>query len=177
VQAPVDPRGDRPDLARRVTDTVGTQYSARTYSAAGGWLNLEITCCSCGFVISSGMSALPMAERADYLAACVLKCREPGAYEEGDCRCVDGLTPERCLERYIADQRADRAPPPKSTYVDEHGARWWVIAFDYGEPQRLTPRQLDLARSEWSAALRARIAETKERERNEVMCERDEDGL
>lgn len=59
---------------------------------------------------------------------------------------VDGLTRERCLERYRDNmQRADNSLP-------------WP----------LTPAQQVAAREEWSAALRAKVAATREAERNRV---------
>jgi hypothetical protein len=73
------------------------------------------------------------------------------------CRCVDGLTAQQCLERYITHQRT------------ESGGKRGMWS--------LTPRQLAAASLAWSSHLRAKQQQVREKERVGIVCERDEDGL
>lgn len=67
---------------------------------------------------------------------------------------VDGLTVRQCLERYEFNQRNDLA------------VNWWPKC-------PMTPLQLSAARSAWSAALRAKQQEERERERMAIVCDDD----
>jgi hypothetical protein len=74
-------------------------------------------------------------------------------------RFVDGLRVRECLEHWIGNIRT----------LDIYGTRGGFAA--------LTDHQKDAARLAWSAQLRAKQQQTRERERAQVVCERDEDGL
>jgi len=76
-------------------------------------------------------------------------------------RIVDGLMVRDCLRRYQANLRELDSASHKLTRIL------------YG----LTPPQLEAARLAWSTELKRKVAETRERERNQIVCERDEDGL
>lgn len=79
-------------------------------------------------------------------------------------RFVDGLRVRECLERYEAMQRSE-------------GQVFWHMDVPFHPVDCLTQLQLTAARSAWSAQLRAKQQEARERERGQVVCERDEDGL
>ena len=64
------------------------------------------------------------------------------------CLCVDGMTPKACLDAYIWRQQHDA---------------WW--------PSVMTRRQIETAKDAWSESLRARQAEARQKEREQVVCD------
>jgi hypothetical protein len=78
-------------------------------------------------------------------------------------RFVDGLRVRECLWMFQQNQRAA-----------DLGC--WTQVWSDGKHRPLTTAQLTAARSAWSSALRAKQAEAREKERREVVCERDEEG-
>lgn len=84
-------------------------------------------------------------------------------------RWVDGWRVRECLAKYEAWQRADYG---EGKHQD--GRYWWRMPL---ETAALTDLQKAAAQQAWSAQLRARQQEAREKERAQVVCERDEDGL
>ena len=87
----------------------------------------------------------------------------------GDCcdpldRYVDGKRVRDCLEAFEMWQRGD-----VGRYAHMRGKWVWP---EY----KLTPLQLSAARLAWSVSLREKQQEQREKERVEIVCERDEDG-
>lgn len=83
-------------------------------------------------------------------------------------RMVDGLAVRECLERYSAWQRED--------VRQTEWAKTEPLKPKHLRAEYLTVAQVEAARTAWSAALKRKQAEQREKERNEVVCERDEDG-
>lgn len=84
-------------------------------------------------------------------------------------RYVDGMRVRECLERYTQDQRGDKHPGP---FTDSQGRRWDIV-WHCETRAPLTPLQRAAAQQAWSAQLRAKQQEARERERNEVAVDDD----
>jgi hypothetical protein len=144
-------------LSRLATEHAGTPYKVFVErNLAFRDVEMCVRCESCRELAIGSVRDEATEERNDW-ADVLMRNLLSVVKENGDCRCVDGLTPERCLGSYA----------------------WWLQQLDgpLSATSLLTPRQRTLAQREWSAALRSRQAEARERERVEVVVERDEDGL
>jgi len=139
--------GPRPDLAKRISDRVGTPWSVKLTRCGDGSTLLAAHCESCSRLLILAVNPQEAAEqRVDRIE-----------HRSLDCRCVDGLTPEQCLERFTAMQRAEGSGPPMLTAL----------------LNPLTDSQRELARSEWSAALKAKQQEARGKERAAIVVDDD----
>lgn len=80
-------------------------------------------------------------------------------------RMVDGLTVRECLEKYQAWQRADYG-------AGSHRDGWYRIRMPM-QTAALTDLQKAAAQSAWSAQLRAKQEQVREKERVEIVCDDD----
>jgi hypothetical protein len=138
-------------LSKVATDALGTPYVVELNWLATCAVAMVMRCHSCKRRVFTSFAEDD--QGFDYQATLALPVLCDLMRAGGACRCVDGLTPAQCLERYQTRQRLD------------------CIRL------ALTDRQLKLARSEWSTALRSKQLEARQREGEQVVCERDEDGL
>lgn len=82
-------------------------------------------------------------------------------------RMVDGLTVAECLERFTAWQREGSGYGGGTT-------TYWIDGVRHVRPWSLdTHAQVAAAREAWSAALRAKQEEARERERRQIVCDDD----
>lgn len=145
-------------LSKEATTIMGTPYQVFVErNVACRELEMTLRCGSCREYATGAVYEQRAEERADW-ADVLLRNLINVTGDDGTCRCVDGLTPERCLQWFSFVQRCDR-----DAFQDRCNRHLY----------RLTPRQLDLARSEWSASLRAKQEQAREKERVAICVDDD----
>lgn len=148
-------------LSALLTEKLGTPYEV-TIERDVAWDQLDVVfrCACCKF---DSFQFAGTIEAVECLAELFIDRVLGSRVIEGEsiCRCVDGLTPEQCLQRYSYLMRCDSWP---AAFIASH------------EHSGLTPAQRHAASVAWSASLREKQQEQREKERNEIVCERDEDG-
>jgi hypothetical protein len=150
---------DPSERLKKVSEALGTPHVMTIErNAAQRAYDVVIRCSSCkryglGWVAEDSLEAYPRTfdEFADTFIAPRRAYRDGDLDETKACCCVDGLTPSMCMQVWVGNQRA----------VDAGEGRFTI----------LTPRQIDAARTAWSAELRKRQSEAREKERCQVVVD------
>jgi hypothetical protein len=149
-------------LSKAATEEIGTPYDVLVErDLACREIGMTMRCRSCGYEQHGGWPERYTVEMgwADKAFALLMDAWQADNEPEGQgCDCLDGLTPGLILDTWTCYLHARDAVPVVPVL------------------EVLTQRQLETARSLWSASLRAKQQEAREKERVEVVCERDEEG-
>lgn len=147
-------------LSKKVSDALGTLYhvSIERNLACRTW-DMTVQCRSCRVYHRSDFTDEAL-ERVPGLCeshaikaiALVLIARTGTEIDESKgCFCVDLMTPSQCLTRWTENRHA----------LDTGSGAFTI----------LTAPQIAMARRMWSQQLRAKSRESKERDRNQVLCD------
>ncbi len=146
-------------LSKQATETLGTPYTVLIErNVCRRDYEMVVRCDSCKRYSLDEFTDDDLEQESDYtghvvsgITDSIRTRRIQYANESAVCMCVDGMTVQGCLDRLIARQRVE-------------------VLGDWARAH-LTPRQREAASEAWSASLRTKQAEAREKERCQVLVD------